>query len=194
MIAGTHEIETSPRTSKGEAGLHHLSSPLTGVQFKSEWDMRKFVDRLLTDVYGQGAVPVPHVEVNPRLGRRCQGRQYVGQNLIHVAPHMRIRTVVHELAHHVTETRYGDLTAHGQTFKAVLRELLERTYMMLDRPVPSKPAARPLPPVNTEVMFEDGRGQVHLGRVIKTLRVNCRVMTENGLLWTCKATALEWDE
>ena len=191
MIQGTYEREETATRSCGEDGVGYLTAPLTGVGFDNVWDAHKFIDRLINSVYGQGYVPVPSLEVNRRLGKRAQGR-YSSSGEIEIAPHIRMRTLVHELAHHVAFYRHDDMN-HSAQFKHIFRALLERTYMMLERPLPKKPSTQiEKPKVGADVIFEH-RGKTILGTVVAVKQVCCHVKDETGNTWKCRISGLSWD-
>jgi hypothetical protein len=185
-IEGTYEIATEPTRSRGEAGLEHLTAPLSGIRFGSTAAVRDFAEWLMTKVPGD--VPAPdRIHVNSTFGRRVQGRYTGRTRTLEVASHRRLRTVVHELAHHVVWVQY-QARGHSPLFKRVFRALLEQTYVKLELPFP-RPERRSvervaLPRVGAEVIVTEPRGgRVWLGTVLKAKVKYCTVRDEEGRLW-----------
>jgi hypothetical protein len=69
-------------------------------------------------------VVVPTFEIRPH--RRCQwGMCYPTKNLIALNLPIKLGTIYHELAHHITCKKYGIYHNHDNYFKMILTELLE---------------------------------------------------------------------
>jgi len=195
MIHGTYEITSTgaPRTSSGEAGLEHLIHPLNEIRFNSVVSAALFAVNLLDTTYGKEVIVLPKILVNNRIGKRCQGRYFHNRGVIEIASHLRLRTVIHELAHHVAQIRHDQYSGHRGHFKVVLSELLQSTYRMLKKRTPrKKKLVVKLPRVGTKVQVKHKKINFS-GVVIKRNRVNCKVEhSVTGQTWTCAGPSLIW--
>jgi len=205
MIEGTFVSEAGERgRSCGEAGIHHLTAPLSDVRFHSIERAREFAKALLTEAH---VLNCPVIKVNNRLGRRTYGRYFYNHRLgralveggdkpmIELSPRLELHTLVHELAHHVAWTVHGG-RGHGAEFKRVLAELATATLAKLGRE-PEAPAPRreyrPLPTAGTEVLVDDGRGTVFLGTVLPSRGTRyAKVQAEDGRIFRVPASLMEY--
>jgi hypothetical protein len=170
--------------------------------FETIEQARRFAFDLLDDY--KATTPVvaplrPVIRVNRRFGQRTYGRYYYRHHLgklIELAPRMELHTLVHELAHYLTDVIHED-RGHGTTFKRVLADLATRTLRIqgveASAPEPIRHEVVTLPAAGTEVMVDDGRGKLFLGTVIKRNRVRCKVRDEAGVVWNVPAHMMTSD-
>lgn len=120
---------------KGEAGLHHYAAGASDLAFESKAAVRAW----LFETAQEEGVPAIRFVVNIRRGARLQGQYQPRFNQIRCQPHLHLRTIIHEMAHHVTCAHYGpSASSHGRHYKKVLEMIWRRTYVRLGRDVPPR--------------------------------------------------------
>ena len=67
---------------------------------------------------------VPDIMIMPNAKRRW-GCYYYSRKLITLNLPTRLGNLLHELAHHITRCRYGNVESHGILFKNILKQLFD---------------------------------------------------------------------
>ena len=127
----------------GEAGLEPLMKELHQLRFVDLPGAERFAQALL----GGHPLQVPPIEVTTHFRKRTvQGTYNFSTGRVKIRPHLRVGTLVHELAHHVQRNMPDGWTsrAHGRDFKASLRQLAPRARQLLGLRQVTKPRPRRL--------------------------------------------------
>lgn len=195
MIDGTTNQTNGigSRLSNGEAGLHHLVEPLHGVSFTSEVKASAWIVSTIEALFGPEFAK-PTISINSRFGKRTHGRYTYRTHHIQLSPYVELRTVAHELAHHVNWVASRG-TGHGPQFKRVFAMILRHTLTEMGVPIPTTPIRErvTLPPVGIDVIVNSPRRGVYMGKVIKSMRTRCVVRAEDGMMYRVPADLMEWD-
>ena len=125
---------------RGEAGLYHLTRELHQMRFQDVAAAQCFMRTLM------GTPDIPDITVTTVFRKRTIQGTY-GCHGIRIRPHLRVGTLVHELAHHVQHNMPGGYAsrAHGRDFKMALRDLATEARELMGLPEvmpPRKPRLR----------------------------------------------------
>jgi hypothetical protein len=192
MIAGTTQKESAgtPRLSRGETGLAHLTANLQNINFINEVQVSAFIIKTLKTLYGQ-SIEMPQLTTNRRFGKHTHGRYTYATRMIQISPSYELGTVSHELAHHVNWIANRG-RGHGPQFKQVYHRILRHIYEELGQSMPTTPSTT-LPPIGTEVIVTSHKHDVYIGIVTKRNRTRCEVRREDGKIWNVPGPMMTWD-